>query len=84
MEGLAEMKTDVEWADEFYEAAEGHSAYREKRMLKAIEEIRSDAFHAGKLAGLADAQEIVRSHATEFNVPLVDEIEKLCESLEKK
>ncbi len=45
--------------------------------LNSIKQVQSDAFHAGKLEGLAEAKEIVRCHADIFNVELVKEIEEL-------
>ncbi len=61
------MKTDVEWADEFYDAAEGHPSDREKRMLKGIQEIKSKAFRAGKLEGFEKSKEICERLAAELH-----------------
>ncbi len=72
------MKSAFEWVYK-WESESGYDS-----MTEFIADVQSESFHAGELSGLADAQEIVRSHAAEFNVTLADEIEKRCESLEKK
>ena len=54
MEGLAEMKSAEEWHNIF--SAQNYT------VLEIIKQAQSDAFHAGKLAGLQEAKEIVGNH----------------------
>ncbi len=56
MEGLAEMKSAEEWICQWFHE---NVAYNFKDL---VTKIQSDAFHAGKLAGLNEAREIVQKH----------------------
>ncbi len=68
------MKSAEELANEYYYVAETHPA-KVERLVKFIKDIQSDAFHAGKLEGIKEAQEVVWKHANVFNVEVVKEID---------
>ncbi len=46
-------------------------------ILEMIKAAQSDAFHAGKMEGIKEAQEIVRCHANQFNVAVVKAVDSM-------
>ena len=69
------MKTPEEWL-EIYRNNTTNKLSTEF-FIAVVKDIQSDAFHDGTLAGIKEAQEIVRCHANQFNVDVVKAIDSM-------
>ncbi len=72
------MKTIEEWIKKFYCLNVPNA--KVDKLIEFIKDIQSDAFHAGNLAGIKEAQEIVRCRA----IVLDTEVVKAIDSMDKQ